>query len=191
MWPATERFGLRTAPSGLALVQDLLNTDAPAGRPTPDDLLSNADSASSWAHATLGPDAPSLTASDAEHLRTFRTTLRTTLHPGAEGAAAGAAATAVADGAGRAAVEVGMASDGGIVARPAGDGWRYVVGAVLIAARDAQLTGEWPRLKVCRNDACGTAFYDRSRNSSAVWHDAARCGNAPNLRASRARRRTT
>ena len=61
--------------------------------------------------------------------------------------------------------------------------------ALLLAAHDAQLTGDWHRLKVCRNDACGTAFYDRSRNSSAVWHDAVKCGNAPNLRASRARRR--
>jgi predicted RNA-binding Zn ribbon-like protein len=33
------------------------------------------------------------------------------------------------------------------------------------------------------------AFFDRSRNNSGVWHDVAACGNAINLRASRARRR--
>ncbi|MFF1285457.1 CGNR zinc finger domain-containing protein [Streptomyces sp. NPDC058299] len=43
-------------------------------------------------------------------------------------------------------------------------------------------------MKTCRNPACGEAFYDRSRNGTRVWHDMKTCGNALNLRASRARR---
>ncbi|GAA0225295.1 CGNR zinc finger domain-containing protein [Cryptosporangium japonicum] len=176
MWPATERFGLRTAPSRLALVQDLLNTDAPAGRADPDDLLADAAGATRWAAGALG--GPVLTDDDASHLRAFRESLRAAVR------SPGATVPGV-----RVAVEAALSGDGTVTVQPAGDGWRYVVGAVLLAADEARLTGEWHRLKVCRNDACGTAFYDRSRNSSAVWHDAARCGNAPNLRASRARRR--
>ncbi|MGY3230346.1 putative RNA-binding Zn ribbon-like protein [Luteibacter sp. HA06] len=33
------------------------------------------------------------------------------------------------------------------------------------------------------------AFQNRSKNASAVWHDVRVCGNAINLRASRARHR--
>jgi predicted RNA-binding Zn ribbon-like protein len=47
----------------------------------------------------------------------------------------------------------------------------------------------WHRLKICRNDRCAVSFYDRSRNSNAVWHDSRKCGNATYLRASRARKR--
>jgi predicted RNA-binding Zn ribbon-like protein len=45
-------------------------------------------------------------------------------------------------------------------------------------------------MRLCRNPTCRAAFYDRSKNNSAVWHDVKACGNAINLRASRARRRT-
>lgn len=54
----------------------------------------------------------------------------------------------------------------------------------------AQQTRTWSRLKTRRGDHCTIAFFDRSPNASAIWHDAKACGNAPNLRASRARRRT-
>ncbi|MGV9563808.1 CGNR zinc finger domain-containing protein [Streptomyces sp. NPDC003480] len=53
----------------------------------------------------------------------------------------------------------------------------------------AQQTGAWQRLKMCRNDRCGTMFFDRSRNISGVWHNVKICGNAANLRAYRARQR--
>jgi len=60
-----------------------------------------------------------------------------------------------------------------------------VWGAVLMA----QTLDTLPRLKLCRNAACGSAFYDRSKNNSGVWHDVHTCGNSANLRASRARRK--
>ncbi|GAA3713145.1 hypothetical protein GCM10023082_08630 [Streptomyces tremellae] len=47
----------------------------------------------------------------------------------------------------------------------------------------------WPRLKLCRNEAGGSAFYDASRNNSGVRRSVRTCGNAADLRASRARRR--
>jgi predicted RNA-binding Zn ribbon-like protein len=53
----------------------------------------------------------------------------------------------------------------------------------------AQRAGTWARLKLCREPACASAFYDMSRNNSGVWHDVRVCGNAANLRASRLRRK--
>jgi predicted RNA-binding Zn ribbon-like protein len=47
----------------------------------------------------------------------------------------------------------------------------------------------WRRIKTCRNHQCGSTFYDRSKNNSGVWCHVKTCGNAANLRASRARRR--
>jgi predicted RNA-binding Zn ribbon-like protein len=49
--------------------------------------------------------------------------------------------------------------------------------------------GTWMRLKLCHNPPCASAFHDRSKNNGGVWHDVKTCGNAVNLRASRARRR--
>jgi hypothetical protein len=86
-------------------------------------------------------------------------------------------------------IEVSVGDDGGAVLRPCGSGAQRLLGVVLREILVAQQAGTWRRLKICRNDRCAVAFYDRSPNASAVWHDAKRCGNAPNLRASRARRR--
>jgi predicted RNA-binding Zn ribbon-like protein len=47
------------------------------------------------------------------------------------------------------------------------------------------------RLKVCPADDCQSAFYDTSRNRSAVWCDMAVCGNRQKVRTFRARRRTS
>lgn len=72
---------------------------------------------------------------------------------------------------------------------PRGTGWRRVAALALIEVFLAQQTGAWQRLKMCRNDRCGTMFFDRSRNISGVWHNVKICGNAANLRAYRARQR--
>ncbi|MDT3725889.1 CGNR zinc finger domain-containing protein [Streptomyces sp. DSM 41972] len=53
----------------------------------------------------------------------------------------------------------------------------------------AQADGTWQRLELYREPACRSAFHDRSRNNSGVWHDVRRCGNAADLRTSRARRK--
>jgi predicted RNA-binding Zn ribbon-like protein len=53
----------------------------------------------------------------------------------------------------------------------------------------SQQEGTWRRIKQCHKHGCDTTFYDRSKNNSGVWHNVKTCGNAENLRASRARRR--
>jgi predicted RNA-binding Zn ribbon-like protein len=83
---------------------------------------------------------------------------------------------------------VRLAEDGTAGLAPSSDGVAGLRGRLLLAIRDAQVTGAWRRLKVCRNPECRVAFWDSSRNSSAVWHDVRTCGNVANLRNSRARR---
>jgi predicted RNA-binding Zn ribbon-like protein len=43
------------------------------------------------------------------------------------------------------------------------------------------------RLKVCPADDCQAAFYDKSRNHSAIWCDMAVCGNRAKVREYRER----
>ena len=81
-------------------------------------------------------------------------------------------------------------SDGGEVRLdPSGTGWRWLASALWGEILLGQHAGSWRRIKQCHNHQCGTAFYDRSKNNSGVWHDVKTCGNTANLRASRARRR--
>jgi predicted RNA-binding Zn ribbon-like protein len=49
--------------------------------------------------------------------------------------------------------------------------------ALLLAIRDAQHDGTWPRLKACSNPDCRWAFYDRSHSRAGTWCDMATCGN--------------
>jgi CGNR zinc finger/Putative stress-induced transcription regulator len=58
-----------------------------------------------------------------------------------------------------------------------------IVAAMVLAERD----GIWPRLKICREDTCRWAYYDRSKNSSKCWCGAS-CGNRNKTRAYRQRR---
>jgi predicted RNA-binding Zn ribbon-like protein len=60
---------------------------------------------------------------------------------------------------------------------------------VLLIVRAAQKDGTWSRLRVCANDDCRWAFYDRSKNRQGHWCDMAVCGNRLKNRELRARRR--
>lgn len=62
------------------------------------------------------------------------------------------------------------------------------MGRLLAIVADAMKNGTWTRLKACRNEACGWAFYDHARNHSAKWCSMAVCGNRMKARAFRARR---
>jgi predicted RNA-binding Zn ribbon-like protein len=63
----------------------------------------------------------------------------------------------------------------GQVTMESGD--RLGLGQLLLAIRDAQRQGTWPRLKACHNSECQWAFYDRSHSRRGTWCDMAVCGN--------------
>jgi predicted RNA-binding Zn ribbon-like protein len=61
-----------------------------------------------------------------------------------------------------------------------------VIGTI---AAVAQLDGRWPRLKACRGDHCGWAFYDHSRNQAGSWCAMSVCGSRAKARNYRNRKR--
>lgn len=191
-YEATRRFALLPAPTGLTLVQDLLNT-IPAGRPRKPDLLSTtelaaawlATAASSWASAigASAPDLPEPGGNDLAAMRRLRSAVAVAVR-GAPGSDEDTGPVPVTG-----SLSLTLDGTGRVSAAPRGTvpaGW--LRSAVLAEMLEAQRADMWRRLKVCRNDICAVAFYDRSRNNSGVWHDVRVCGNAINLRTSRERR---
>lgn len=74
-----------------------------------------------------------------------------------------------------------------VVLEPRADGVTGAMGRLLAIVADAIKEGSWSRLKACRNESCGWAFYDHARNRSAKWCSMAVCGNRMKARAFRAR----
>ena len=91
-------------------------------------------------------------------------------------------------GSGRARIDIGSEGEIGLAA-DAASGGRATLLQLLLVIRDAQIDGTWPRLKVCHNEACRWAFYDRSHTRQGRWCDMAVCGNRIKNRNLRQRRR--
>ena len=72
---------------------------------------------------------------------------------------------------------------------PEADGVDGAVGRLLAIVARAIEDGTWQRLKVCPAQTCQWAFYDASRNRSAVWCDMRVCGNRAKVRGFRERTR--
>ncbi|WP_128642592.1 CGNR zinc finger domain-containing protein [Rhodococcus opacus] len=188
-WPATDRYHLVHADGGLGFVQDLINT-LPAGRPREADLLAELELTQRWLDGALArwgaesgvpQDRIVLDEKDLDGLRDLRTDVYALVR--SHGADPGSALTRSVSLAAR------LTPDGVAILEPRGEGWRRVGAVVMLEVFRAQQLDTWRRLKTCRNERCRVSFYDRSRNNSGVWHDSRQCGNAVNLRASRARKR--
>ena len=185
-WLADEES--KPAPGPLFRVQALVNTvELPAG---PDRLADPAD-ARPWLidNDLMAPDA-SLGDADLQQLRDVREALRALLMRNGGGpsptqvemaplraVAAGGAARADFD------------ATGLVRLSAAGDSVGERLVDLLLVMRDAQRDGSWARLKVCANDECRWAFYDRSRNHGGTWCEMSACGNKLKNREFRARRR--
>ena len=87
----------------------------------------------------------------------------------------------------RAKLELRFAPDGTARPEPAAGGVAGALGRLLTIVAEAQQEGTWQRLKACPADDCRWAFYDRSRNRSAVWCNMAVCGNRAKVRSYRER----
>ncbi|HET9111640.1 MAG TPA: CGNR zinc finger domain-containing protein [Ktedonobacterales bacterium] len=193
------------APGRLRLAQAFVNTRFGSGKQL-HEALGSEEEARAWLvrHGLLSEDAH-ISEGDVRRMRDAREALRTLLrantparHDSAQSStvqttperiveaqhalnaiAAYAPLTVRFDDAGHTALEPDIAGVEGALAR------------LLSVAPLAQADGTWRRLKICAHDACGVAFYDRSKNHSGVWCAMERCGNRVNARASRARRRNT
>jgi predicted RNA-binding Zn ribbon-like protein len=188
-WPASHRYQKTPAPGGLGLVHDFLNTIG-IGSYGPD-LLSDAGLARDWVQTAVrtwselcGADVqpPELSDADLAKLRAVRATIAKVVAgespDGREIASVRSASASFA-----------LSDSGDIRLEPASSGWRWLASALWGEILLSQQAGTWRRLKSCHNHQCGSTFFDRSKNNSGVWCDVKTCGNAANLRASRARRR--
>jgi predicted RNA-binding Zn ribbon-like protein len=178
----------KPAPEPLLLVQSFVNT---WDRDEETDLLDRADTARPWLSAAgLAGPRGELGDADLIRARRVRESMRALLRANVHGTAptpedlvplrelALDARTAVA-----------VDADGGVSVGPPPSGL-LVDGLtrLLLIVRDAQLDGTWPRLKVCANDECEWAFYDRSHARRGAWCEMATCGNIIKNRNLRARR---
>ena len=97
------------------------------------------------------------------------------------------AAPVLDDAALRARLGVRFDAAGQVHTAPEAGGVAGAMGRLLAIVATAQEEGTWPRLKACLADDCQWAFYDLSRNRSAVWCDMKVCGNRQKVRSYRER----
>ncbi len=175
------------APGDLALIERFVNT---ADLETGADALGSPEQLGAWLReAGLTEWGDAFDESGRERVLAVREALRSLLRAN-HGEPADPVAIAVLDGAARQARMV-VAFDAGGNARlaPAGRGVDGVVAGLLGIVARAQAEGTWSRLKACPAEACGFAFYDRSRNRSRTWCTMSVCGNRAKARTYRARQR--
>ena len=184
-WSASHRHKVASAPGGLGLIQDFLNTGIGEHG---SDLLADAARAREWSTGAVQTwsalrgvraEPPALNDADLSKLRALRTTIAQLVRGEAVDKSRTSAVSA----------SFALSDTREVRLEPAGSGWRWVAsllwGEILLSQQD----GTWRRIKQCHHHPCGTTFYDRSKNNSGVWCNVKTCGNVANLRASRARRR--
>ena len=177
----------QAAPGRLELVRALVNTrDLEDGQ----DELGSPSALVAWLGSRGLPSAKAgASARDLGHAVALREAVRALLlaNHDADGRPPAAAVEVIEAAARRCGLVVSFDPDG--VARPASTaaGVDGALGQLLTIIAEAQADGTWARLKACPWDTCGHAFYDHSRNRSAVWCDMAVCGNRAKVKAFRER----
>ncbi|TRW88028.1 hypothetical protein FK535_06280 [Mycolicibacterium sp. 018/SC-01/001] len=76
----------------------------------------------------------------------------------------------------------------GVRLRDTGAGVSRLFSSVLVAVAELSLSGQWGRMKACRNQPCHLAFVDRTRNTSATFCSP-QCASQSGMRDYRARKR--
>ena len=184
-----EPGGRPKAPGRLELLQRFVNSynhDLPVDW----DRLGTPDKARAWLRQKgLVAAADRVSAADAARLRDLREALRALVVANHGEPPDAAAVDILRHAAARPRLAVGIDDTGRTALAPASRGVDGAVATLLGILHEAQLSGDWSRLKGCRQ--CGYAFFDRSRNRSAAWCAMAICGNRTKNRAYYRRRRPT
>jgi predicted RNA-binding Zn ribbon-like protein len=173
-----------SAPDQLEIVRSFVNTyDHEDGS----EDLADPSALTAWLEAN-GLGAPKAAAADLEHARQLREALRAILHHHSGTEIDPSAPRVVDAAASRSQLAVEFDARGEAVIRPRAGGVDGALGRLLVAIADAQRDGTWSRMKACAAEDCQYAFFDHSRNRSAVWCDMKVCGNRQKVRSFRARR---
>jgi predicted RNA-binding Zn ribbon-like protein len=184
-----EPGGRRKAPGRLELLQRFVNTynhDFPRDW----DRIGTPEKARAWLREK-GLVAPGDRISDADvaRLRELREAIRALAIANHGGQPAAAATDTIRTVAGTAQLSVAIDDTGRTALEPPRRGVDGAVATLLGILHEEQLTGQWSRLKGCRQ--CEYAFFDRSKNRSAAWCSMSICGNRTKNRAYYRRLRTS
>ena len=174
------------APGRLALVEEFVNTvELPDG----EDRLGTVPSARAWL-AAHDVAAPALQEASRRQLVDLREALRHVLEGTERGDVPADAAELVMQRLNAARLAV-VISPSGVHTHPAegAQGLDALYAELAAAMITATIDGTWQRLKVCHNDECRWAFYDRSKNVRRAWCSMRSCGCQAKSRAYRARKR--
>jgi predicted RNA-binding Zn ribbon-like protein len=182
-----EPGGRPKAPGRLELLQRFVNT-ANHDFPPEWDRIGTPARARAWLRqkGLVAPGDP-VSNADAARLRELREAIRALAIANHGGRPTAAATDVIRRAAAGAPLGIAVDETGRTALEPARRGVDGAVATLLGILHEAQLTGQWPRLKGCRQ--CGYAFFDRSKNRSAAWCDMAICGNRTKNRAYYRRRR--
>ena len=165
------------APGRLELLQRFINSHN-HDLPEDWDRIGTAAKAQAWLKEKgLIRPGDRISAADARRLRELREALRALIVAG--GSPNAAAASVVR--AGPAQLLVTIDDAGTTMLTPVGRGADGAIASLLGILHEAQLTGDWTRMKACRQ--CEYAFFDRSKNRSAAWCSMSICGNRTKNRA--------
>ncbi len=154
------------------------------------DELATTAGVEAWLRSRGLPDHESgVTEDERRRLESFREALRDLITCRERGEPAPEALELLDEASRLSPLTVAFDANGSPMLRPARAGVIGLVGLIMSEISAASVAGTWPRLKVCRSDACRWAFYDASRNRSGIWCSMAVCGNRSKSRALRVRRR--
>ena len=176
-----EPGGRRKAPGRLELLQRFVNT-CNHDFPPEWDRIGTPENAQAWLRQK-GLVAPGdrISEADVARLRELREAIRALAIANHGERPETAARDAVRTAAGTARLSVAIDDAGRTALEPESGGVDGAVATLLGILHEAQLTGQWPRMKGCRK--CGYAFFDRSKNRSAAWCAMSICGNRTKNRA--------
>src|SRR5262245_46927827 len=176
-----EPGGRPKAPGRLELLQRFINSynhDLPRDW----DRLATPEKAQAWLRLNgLVDPADPVSAPDAARLCELREAMRALIMANRAGRPDAASVNVIRAAAGTAPIRVAIDDSGRTFVeadRPGVDG---AVATLLGILLEAQIGGQWSRLKGCRQ--CGYAFFDRSKNGAAVWCAMSICGNRTKNRA--------
>jgi predicted RNA-binding Zn ribbon-like protein len=176
-----EPGGRPKAPGRLELLQRFINSHN-HDFPPEWDRIGTPERARAWLRQKrLAAPGDRISEVDVARLRELREAMRALALANHGGRSAAAAADVIRRVSGTAALSVAMDDDGRIALEPARRGVDGAVATLLGILHEAQLTGQWSRMKGCRQ--CGYVFFDRSRNRSAAWCAMSICGNRTKNRA--------
>jgi predicted RNA-binding Zn ribbon-like protein len=184
-----EPGGRPKAPGRLELLQRFINSynhDFP-----PDwDRIGTPEKAEAWLRdKRLMGRGDRVSEADVTRLRELREAIRALLIANQGGRPAAGAIDVIRRASGTARLGVAIDDAGRPALGPAVGGVDGAVAALLGILHEAHLSGDWSRMKACRQ--CEHAFFDRSKNRSAAWCAMAICGNRTKNRAYYRRRRTS